>query len=51
MLEVEGVEAGLCLCGQGFREWELEYEGRYRRDGDLRVALGPEVGGSELTIC
>lgn len=25
--------------------------GRYRRNGDLRVMLGHEVGGSELTIC
>lgn len=34
---------------QGSGEWELEYEGQIQKDGDLRVTLGSEAGGSELT--
>lgn len=41
MLEAEGIEAGACLCGQGFEEWELEHEEQiqkgWRSESDIGV--------------
>lgn len=40
MLEAEGVETGDVLCGQGFGEWELEYEGQIQKEWGFESDVG-----------